>query len=50
MLLQLPKFNNPYLTQASFEVFEALFSADSISFDDEKFAQLLRVSAYFDVV
>ncbi|KAG2186425.1 hypothetical protein INT43_002863 [Umbelopsis isabellina] len=42
MLLHLPKFNNPYLTQASFEVFEALFSAESISFDDEKFAQLLR--------
>lgn len=42
MLLHLPKFNNAFLTQASFEVFESLFSADNISFDDEKFAQLLR--------
>ncbi|GAB5591662.1 pre-rRNA processing protein [Umbelopsis nana] len=42
LLLQLPKFNNPHLTQSSFEVFEALFSAETISFDEDKFAQLLR--------
>lgn len=41
-LLQLPKFNNIFLTKAAFDVFEALFDAQEIDMDTDKFAGLLR--------
>ncbi|KAG2212272.1 hypothetical protein INT47_001631 [Mucor saturninus] len=41
-LLQLPKFNNIFLTKAAFDVFEALFDAQETDMDAEKFAGLLR--------
>jgi hypothetical protein len=41
--LQLPKFNNVFLTKASFDVFEALFDAQETDMDADKFAGLLRV-------
>ncbi|OZJ02702.1 hypothetical protein BZG36_03856 [Bifiguratus adelaidae] len=41
-LLQLPKMNNAFLTIAAFEVFESLFGSESISFDEDKFVQVLR--------
>ncbi|RCH92144.1 hypothetical protein CU098_002645 [Rhizopus stolonifer] len=40
-LLQLPKFNNIFLTKAAFDVFEALFGAQETDMDTEKFAGLL---------
>lgn len=45
-LLQLPKFNNIFLTKAAFDVFEALFDAQETDMDADKFAGLLRVSFY----
>ncbi|RUS35558.1 hypothetical protein BC938DRAFT_478477 [Jimgerdemannia flammicorona] len=42
IMLQLPKFNKPFLTMSSFEVFESLFGSESISFDAEKFEEVLR--------
>jgi len=42
-LLQLPKFNNIFLTKAAFDVFEALFDAQETDMDTEKFAGLIRV-------
>ncbi|GAA5803658.1 NUC173 domain-containing protein [Helicostylum pulchrum] len=41
-LLQLPKFNNIFLTKAAFDVFEALFDAQDTDMDADKFASLLR--------
>ncbi|KAI9263281.1 NUC173 domain-containing protein [Phascolomyces articulosus] len=41
-LLQLPKFNNIFLTKAAFEVFETLFDAQETDIDEPKFAALLR--------
>ncbi|KAI8641706.1 NUC173 domain-containing protein [Parasitella parasitica] len=41
-LLQLPKFNNIFLTKAAFDVFEALFDAQETDMDTEKFAGLIR--------
>ncbi|KAI9490962.1 NUC173 domain-containing protein [Zychaea mexicana] len=41
-LLQLPKFNNIFLTKATFEVFETLFDAQETDIDEPKFAALLR--------
>ena len=43
-LLQLPKFNNIFLTKAAFDVFETLFDAQETDIDEPKFAALLRVS------
>ncbi|KAI8979642.1 NUC173 domain-containing protein [Mycotypha africana] len=40
-LLQLPKFNNIFLTKASFDVFEALFDAQETDMDNDKFVGLL---------
>ncbi|KAL0095069.1 NUC173 domain-containing protein [Phycomyces blakesleeanus] len=40
-LLQLPKFNNIFLTKASFDVFQALFEAEENDMDEEKFLSLL---------
>lgn len=42
-LLQLPKFNNIFLTKASFDVFEALFDAQETDMEADKFAGLLLV-------
>ncbi|KAI8147991.1 NUC173 domain-containing protein [Fennellomyces sp. T-0311] len=41
-LLQLPKFNNIFLTKATFEVFETMFDAQETDIDEPKFAALLR--------
>ncbi|KAI9486103.1 MAG: NUC173 domain-containing protein [Benjaminiella poitrasii] len=41
-LLQLPKFNNIFLTKAAFDVFEALFDAEEMDMNTEKFTGLLR--------
>ncbi|KAI8378224.1 NUC173 domain-containing protein [Choanephora cucurbitarum] len=41
-LLQLPKFNNIFLTKAAFDVFEALFDSQETDMDSDKFAGLLR--------
>ncbi|KAI8375951.1 NUC173 domain-containing protein [Radiomyces spectabilis] len=41
-LLQLPKFNNIFLTKGAFDVFESLFDAQETDIDDEKFASLLQ--------
>ncbi|KAG2219452.1 hypothetical protein INT45_008100 [Circinella minor] len=41
-LLQLPKFNNIFLTKAAFDVFETLFDAQETDIDEPKFAALLR--------
>ncbi|KAI9008807.1 NUC173 domain-containing protein [Phycomyces nitens] len=41
-LLQLPKFNNIFLTKAAFDVFQALFEAEENDMDEEKFLSLLR--------
>ncbi|KAI7903680.1 NUC173 domain-containing protein [Cokeromyces recurvatus] len=41
-LLQLPKFNNIFLTKAAFDVFEALFDAEEMDMDSDKFTGLLR--------
>lgn len=46
ILLQLPKFSKPFLTVSSFEVFESLFGSDSISFDGEKFEEILKVGLH----
>jgi ribosomal RNA-processing protein 12 len=46
-LLQLPKFNNIFLTKASFDVFEALFDAQETDMDADKFAGLLHVRLIF---
>lgn len=43
MLLQLPKFNNVFLTKAAFDVFQALFDAQETDMDNEKFIALLGV-------
>ncbi|RCH84314.1 hypothetical protein CU097_002971 [Rhizopus azygosporus] len=40
-LLQLPKFNNVFLTKAAFDVFEALFDAQETDMDNDKFVGLL---------
>ncbi|ORX63932.1 NUC173-domain-containing protein [Basidiobolus meristosporus CBS 931.73] len=42
ILLQLPKFNNSYLTVAVFEVFENLFQHSSEDFGEERTEDLLR--------
>jgi ribosomal RNA-processing protein 12 len=42
--LQLPKFNNVFLTKAAFDVFEALFDAQETDMDNDKFVGLLGVS------
>ncbi|KAI9322902.1 NUC173 domain-containing protein [Dichotomocladium elegans] len=41
-LLQLPKFNNIFLTKGAFEVFEALFDGQENDIEDDKFAALLK--------
>ncbi|KAG1462814.1 hypothetical protein G6F55_002744 [Rhizopus delemar] len=41
VLLQLPKFNNVFLTKAAFDVFQALFDAQETDIDNEKFIALL---------
>lgn len=43
MLLQLPEYNNVFLTKSTFEVFEALFDAQDTDIDEEKFMALLKV-------
>ncbi|KAF7732160.1 hypothetical protein EC973_006415 [Apophysomyces ossiformis] len=40
-LLQLPKFNNIFLTKAAFDVFQTLFDAQETDIDEEKFVSLL---------
>ncbi|KAI8884302.1 NUC173-domain-containing protein [Backusella circina FSU 941] len=40
-LLQLPKFNNVFLTKAAFDVFEALFDEQETDMDEDKFFGLL---------
>ncbi|KAI9302249.1 NUC173 domain-containing protein [Cunninghamella echinulata] len=40
-LLQLPKFNNIFLTKAAFDVFEALFDVEEMDIDEEKLSSLL---------
>ncbi|ORX55604.1 NUC173-domain-containing protein [Hesseltinella vesiculosa] len=40
-LLQLPRYNNIYLTKAAFDVFEALFDAQEHDLDSEKLSDLL---------
>lgn len=42
-LLQLPKFNNVFLTKSAFEVFEALFDVQETDIEEEKFIALLNV-------
>ncbi|KAI7875658.1 NUC173-domain-containing protein [Lichtheimia hyalospora FSU 10163] len=41
-LLQLPKFNNVFLTKSAFEVFEALFDVQETDIEEEKFIALLN--------
>ncbi|KAI8970843.1 NUC173 domain-containing protein [Pilobolus umbonatus] len=41
VLLQMPKFNNIFLTKAAFDVFQVLFDSENISMDEEKFIGLL---------
>ncbi|KAG1463939.1 hypothetical protein G6F56_005184 [Rhizopus delemar] len=41
VLLQLPKFNNMFLTKSAFDVFEVLFDAQDTDLDNEKFVGLL---------
>ncbi|KAI9247319.1 NUC173 domain-containing protein [Sporodiniella umbellata] len=41
VLLQLPKFNNMFLTKAAFDVFESLFDAQDTDLDNDQFAGLL---------
>ncbi|KAG0173889.1 hypothetical protein DFQ28_004848 [Apophysomyces sp. BC1034] len=40
-LLQLPKFNNIFLTKSAFDVFQTLFDAQETDIDEEKFVSLL---------